>query len=135
MEPVWIQQRVVIAAHEESLAEHGGPSGIRDLGMLESALARPKNLFAYAEEVPSLQRMAAAYAFGIAANHPFLDGNKRTALIASVTFLRLNGLRLVAEKAETYMAFYGLAAGTLSEEELAGWFVRHTVAIQPRHQS
>lgn len=129
MEPIWVQQRVVIAVHEESLAEHGGPSGIRDVGMLESALGRPKNLFAYSEVEPSLQRLAAAYAFGIAANHPFVDGNKRATLVASVTFLRLNGLRLVAEKSETYLAFYELAAGTFSEEELAGWFVEHTVRL------
>jgi death-on-curing protein len=129
VEPIWVQQRVVIAAHEESLAEHGGPSGIRDVGMLESALGRPKNLFAYSEVEPSLQRLAAAYAFGIAANHPFVDGNKRATLVASVTFLRLNGLRLVAEKSETYLAFYELAAGTFSEEELAGWFVEHTVRL------
>src|ERR1700735_4990641 len=98
VEPIWVQQRVVIAAHEESLAAHGGPSGIRDVGMLESALGRPENLFAYSEVEPSLQRLAAAYAFGIAANHPFVDGNKRAALVASVTFLRLNGLRLGAGK-------------------------------------
>ena len=126
MEPIWIQQRMVIDAHEESLVEHGGPSGIRDIGMLESALARPKNLFAYAETEPSLQRMAAAYAFGIAANHPFVDGNKRTALIASLAFLKLNGLVVTADKADRYLTFYGLAAGTVSEDELAEWFVRHT---------
>jgi len=126
MEPIWIQQRMVIHAHEESLVEHGGPSGIRDIGMLESALARPKNLFAYAETEPSLQRMAAAYAFGIASNHPFVDGNKRTALIASLAFLKLNGLVVTADKADRYLTFYGLAAGTVSEDELAEWFVRHT---------
>ena len=129
MEPKWIQQRVVIDAHEESLAEHGGPSGIRDSGLLESALARPRNLFAYSETEPSLQRMAAAYAFGITANHPFVDGNKRTALIASLTFLKLNGLRLIAEKADRYRMFYGLAAGTVSEDDLAEWFLLHTIAI------
>jgi death on curing protein len=129
MEPIWVQQRVVLAAHEESLAEHGGPSGIRDLGMLESALARPKNLFAYSETGPSLKRMAAAYAFGIAANHPFVDGNKRTALIASITFLRLNGIRIVADKAETYLTFYGLAEGRVTEEQLAEWFVLNRVKL------
>jgi len=127
LEPIWIQQRLVIEAHEESLTEHGGPSGIRDMGMLESALARPKNLFAYSEAEPSLQRMAAAYAFGITANHPFVDGNKRTALITSVTFLKLNGLILTADKADRYLTFYGLAAGTVSEDALAEWFVKHTV--------
>src|ERR1700735_1020194 len=104
VEPIWVQQRVLIAAHEESLAEHGGPSGIRDPGMLESALARPKNLYAYAETEPSLPRMAASYAFGIAANHPFVDGNERTALITSFTFLKLNGLRVSADRADCYMA-------------------------------
>src|ERR1700742_4214070 len=126
MEPIWIQQRTVISAHEESLTEHGGPSGIRDIGMLESALARPKNLYAYSESEPSLCRMVAAYAFGIAANHPFVDGNKRAALIASVTFLKLNGLRLTAEKGDRYLTFYGLAAGNVSEEDLAAWFERNT---------
>jgi len=111
------------------LAEHGGPPGIRDLGMLESALARPKNLYAYSETEPSLHRMAAAYAFGITANHPFVDGNKRTALIASITFLKLNGLQVTAEKADRYLTFYGLAAGTVSEEELAAWFARNTSTI------
>jgi death-on-curing protein len=127
MEPIWVQQRVVIAAHEESLAEHGGPSGIRDLGMLESALARPKDLFAYSEKEPSLERMAAAYAFGITANHPFVDGNKRTAFITSMTFLLLNVVRISADKAETYLTFYGLAEGSVSEEQLAGWFVLNQV--------
>jgi len=129
MEPIWVQQRVVIAAHEESLAEHGGPSGIRDPGMLESALAQPKNLYAYSETEPSLQRMAAAYAFGIAANHPFVDGNERTGLIASFTFLKLNGLRVSAEKTDCYATFYGLAAGTISEEQLAEWFIHNTASI------
>ncbi len=129
MEPIWVQQRVVIAAHEESLAEHGGPSGIRDLGMLESALARPKNLFAYSETEPSLEQMAAAYAFGITANHPFVDGNKRTAFITSITFLRLNGIRIAADKAETYLTFYGLAEGSITEEQLADWFVLNRVKL------
>jgi death on curing protein len=129
MEPIWIQQQVVIAAHEESLAEHGGPPGIRDLGMLESALARPKNLYAYSEIESSRHRRAAAYAFGITANHPFVDGNKRTALIASITFLKLNGLQIIADKADRYLTFYGLAAGTVSEEEMAAWFARNTSAL------
>ncbi|MFZ1015598.1 MAG: type II toxin-antitoxin system death-on-curing family toxin, partial [Terracidiphilus sp.] len=87
-----IRQDVVLAMHEEALAQHGGPSGVRDLGLLESALGRPKNLFAYSEEPVSLAQLAAAYARGIAGNHPFVDGNKRTAFMVSVTFLRLNGL-------------------------------------------
>lgn len=127
MEPIWVLQKTAVSAHEESLAEHGGSSGIRDLGLLESALARPKNLYAYGDPEPSLQQMAAACAYGLTANHPFVDGNKRTALIVSVTFLRLSGLRLVADKADTYLMFYGLAAGTLTEEELTEWFVKNTV--------
>lgn len=126
MEPIWIKQQVVIAFHEESLAEHGGPSGIRDLGLLESALARPKNLFAYSESEPSLCRLAAAYAYGITANHPFVDGNKRTAMIAALTFLKINNLRFSADKTESYLMFYGLAEGSVSEAELAEWFERST---------
>ncbi len=130
MEPVWIQQQVVILAHEECLAEHGGPSGIRDLGLLESALAKAKNLYAYAEPAPSLARMAAAYAFGIVANHPFVDGNKRTALIASLTFLKLNCITLTADEVEKYRVFYGLAAGVIDEQQMADWFELSTAPVQ-----
>lgn len=128
MEPVWLQLQVVIAAHDESIAEHGGSSGIRDLGLLESAMARAQNLFAYSREEPSLARMAASYAFGIATNHPFFDGNKRAALIASFTFLHINGLKVIAELGDRYITFLQLAEGTLSEEELAVWFTEQTVA-------
>jgi death-on-curing protein len=114
--------------HEESLMLHGGPEGVRDLGLLDSALARPKNLFAYSEEPPSLAQLAAAYAKGIVANHPFVDGNKRTALIVSVTFLRLNGLQLTAPKEDRVLAFWRLAAGELTEVELALWFAENTSA-------
>jgi death-on-curing protein len=129
MEPVWVLQQAVLLAHEESLAEHGGPSGVRDLGLLESALARPKNLFAYSESEPSLPRMAAAYAFGTVANHPFVDGNMRTALIVSIGFLKLNGLLLTADKADRYVTFYGLAAGTIGENQIADWFEKNTVPL------
>ena len=125
-EPVWIRQDVVLAMHEEALMLHGGPSGVRDLGLLESALARPKNLFAYSEQTPSLSQLAASYAKGIVANHPFVDGNKRTAFTVSVTFLRLNGLQLSAPKEERVLTFWGLAAGDISEEQLANWFARNT---------
>jgi death on curing protein len=121
-EPVWIRQDVVLAMHEEALMLHGGPEGVRDLGLLESALARPKNLFAYSEQPPSLGRLAAAYAKGIVANHPFVDGNKRTAFTVSVTFLRLNGLALTASKEDRVTTFWKLAAGEISEDELAEWF-------------
>jgi death-on-curing protein len=126
MAPVWLQEKFVILAHEESLAEHGGLVGIRDQGLLESALARPKNLLAYAEPAPSLQQIAAAYAFGIAANHPFVDGNKRTALIACITFLKINGIRVSADKVDSYFTFLGLAAGTVSEDELAQWLTKNS---------
>lgn len=127
-EPIWIRPDVVIGMHEESLMLHGGPEGVRDLGLLDSALARPKNLFAYSEEPPSLAQLAAAYAKGIVANHPFVDGNKRTALIVSVTFLRLNGLQLTAPKEDRVLAFWRLAAGELTEVELALWFAENTSA-------
>jgi death on curing protein len=115
--------------HDESLKEHGGPEGVRDLGLLESALARPRNLFAYAEDAISLGRLAAAYAKGIVANHPFVDGNKRTAFTVSVTFLRLNGQILTASKEERVLKFWALAAGELSEEHLAQWFEKYTAPV------
>lgn len=127
-EPIWIRQDAVLRMHEESLALHGGPEGVRDLGLLESALARPKNLLAYSEYSPTLAQLAAAYAKGIVANHPFVDGNKRTALIVSFTFLRMNGLQLTASKEARVLTFWGLAAGEISEAELALWFAEHTVA-------
>lgn len=125
-EPVWIRLDVVLAMHEEALALHGGPEGVRDLGLLESALGRPQNVFAYAEEPVTLGRLAAAYAKGIVANHPFVDGNKRTAFTVSVTFLRLNGLKLTTSMEDRVMTFWKLADGSLSEAELAQWFDRNT---------
>ena len=127
-EPVWIRQDVVLAMHEEALMLHGGAEGVRDLGLLESALARPKNLFAYSEQAPSLARFAASYAKGIVANHPFVDGNKRTAFTISVTFLKLNGLRLTATKEDRVLTFWALAAGEISEEQLAQWFEGNTAS-------
>lgn len=126
-EPVWIRLDVVLMMHEETLMLHGGPEGVRDLGLLESALARPKNLFAYSEkaEVP-MGKLAAAYAKGIIGNHPFVDGNKRTAFTVSATFLRLNGLDLTATKEDRVLTFWGLAAGEISEDELAVWFECNT---------
>ena len=112
--------------HEEVLLLHGGPEGVRDMGLLESALARPKNIFAYSEETPSLARLAASYAKGIVANHPFVDGNKRTAFTVSVTFLSLNGLQLTAPREERILKFWALAAGEISEEQLADWFAHNT---------
>lgn len=127
-EPVWIRQDVVLSMHEEALQLHGGLEGVRDPGLLESALARPWNLYAYSEKAPSLARLAASYAKGIVANHPFADGNKRIAFIVSVTFLRLNGLQLTATKEDQVLTFWALAAGELTEEQLARWFEANTQA-------
>ncbi|MGN6496460.1 MAG: type II toxin-antitoxin system death-on-curing family toxin [Tsuneonella sp.] len=119
----WIATDVAVAAHGEQLAEHGGPAGVRDPGALESAMMRARNLAQYGE--PDIAALAAAYAYGIARNHPFIDGNKRTAAVVSETFLVLNGHRLSASDAELVVAFLALAAGELSEDELADWFRQH----------
>lgn len=121
----WIATEVALAAHAEQLAEHGGGDGIRDEGMLDSAMARPRNLADYGE--PDAAALAGAYAYGIARNHPFVDGNKRTAAVVSETFLLLNGHSLDASDAELVVAFVALAAGELSEDELADWFRQHLV--------
>jgi death on curing protein len=120
---IWVAIEVAQAAHLEQLTEHGGAAGVRDARLLESAMARPQNLVAYGE--PDAAELAAAYAFGIARNHPFADGNKRTAAVVSETFLVLNGHELVASDAELVVAFLALAAGELSEEEIADWFRGH----------
>ena len=120
---IWVTLEVAIAAHAEQLAEHGGGDGVRDSGLLESAMARPQNLVQYGD--PDIAQLAASYAFGIARNHPFVDGNKRTAAVVSETFLLLNGATLLAGDAELVVAFVALAAGDLSEEELTAWFREH----------
>lgn len=120
---IWISLDVAIAAHAEQIAEHGGGEGIREAGLLESAMARPQNLALYGK--PDLCELAASYAFGIARDHPFVDGNKRTAAVVSETFLVLNGGMLQASDAELVVAFIALAAGELSEDELTAWFRDH----------
>ena len=120
---VWIAIEVALAAHAEQLAEHGGGEGVRDAGGVESAMGRPVNQAAYGD--PDAAALAAAYAFGIARNHPFVDGNKRTAAVTAETFLVLNGYRLDASDAELVVAILSLAAGELSEDELANWFREH----------
>ncbi len=122
---VWLLDEAVRAIHERQIAEHGGSSGIRDEGLLLSALARPQNLLAYGEQEPDLAALTAAYAFGIARNHPFVDGNKRTAFVAARTFLLLNGNDLEASQDEKYIAFIQLAEGSLSEDDLAIWIRQH----------
>ncbi len=125
-EPLWMDTADVVIAHDLELAAHGGSTGIRDQGLLESALARPKNIWAYAESRPSLPRLAAAYAFGISANHPFVDGNKRTALVVSFAFLDVNGLEVTASQEDAFLTILGLAAGEINEDQLAAWFERNT---------
>jgi death on curing protein len=123
-EPRWVLKRTVLAIHNLQLAEHGGAVGIREEGLLDSALSKPHHVFAYLEDA-DIFRLAASYAFGIARNHPFTDANKRTALAVSITFLDLNGWDISASKEEVYFTFLHLADGTLSEEELAEWFRSH----------
>jgi len=119
----WIATEVALAAHAEQLAEHGGGEGVRDTGALESAMMRPRNLALY--EQPDAAALAAAYAFGLARNHPFVDGNKRAAAVVAETFLALNGHALAATDAELVVAILALAAGELAEDELADWFRLH----------
>lgn len=120
----WVDKRVLLLLHDESLAEHGGASGLRDEGLLDSALARPLNLVAYGQ--PDAAALAAAYGVGLAKNHPFVDGNKRTAFLAVGLFLALNGNRLTANQAAATVAVFQLAAGELSEEAFAAWLREHT---------
>jgi death on curing protein len=119
----WISKQALVLLHDESLAEHGGASGLRDAGLLESALARPENLAAYTE--PDAAALAASYASGLAQNHPFVDGNKRAAFLAVGLFLYLNGYRLSATQAEATVKVLGLAAGDISEEAFADWLRTH----------
>src|SRR5579862_1445494 len=127
-EPIWVEKPETLVAHSRQLAEHGGSDGIRDETLLESALAKPRNVFAY-DESASLPRLAASYAFGIARNYPFVDGDKRTALVIAEGFLRFNGFRIEASPEEKYLTFLHLADGSLSEEELSAWFTSHAVPI------
>jgi len=126
--PTWVEKELALVIHNLQLVEHGGTEGIREMNLLESALDRPKNLFAYSAKLPSLGRLAAVYAFGIASNHPFVDGNKRTALAVAGTFLGLNGMELTASQEDTYLMFWHLAAGEITEKELAIWFEQHVVS-------
>jgi death-on-curing protein len=118
-EPEWLELQLVIAIHDEQLAVHGGAGGIRDLAMLESALDRPRNKWAY--EKAGLPELAAAYGFGVAKNHPFIDGNKRTSLLAIYTFLGVNGVDFVVPEADAAAMIMSLAAGEVSEESLTRW--------------
>lgn len=124
---LWIEEGVILALHEEHLAEHGGAAGIRDRGLLESALFRLHNLTAYDD--PDLAALAAAYAYGLSRNHSFFDGNKRTAFTVMELFLALNGLELVADDQSCVVTMLNLAAGGLSESEFADWIRTNTKTL------
>lgn len=129
---VWISRALVLAIHHRQLAEHGGIAGLRDAALLDSALARPQQIDAYGEPPPDLAALAASLAFGLARNHAFLDGNKRTAHVAYRTFLRLNDCDLVASDEEKYVAMIGLAEGSLSEPDFAAWLRPRLRPLAPR---
>ena len=122
--PVWVQRDVVLALHDRLLAEFGGGAGVRDEGLLESALARPENLRAY--EKPSLVELAASYTFGLVKNHPFVDGNKRIGFAVGVVFLEINGRRFSAGEADAVVQTLALAAGAIDEKAYASWVKAHT---------
>jgi len=126
---IWIDKHETLTMHAGQIVEHGGSDGVRDEGLLESALARPQNLLAYSEDDPSLCRLGAAYGFEIARNHPFVDGNKRTALVVTLTFLLVNGLAVTAPREDRYFVFDDLAAGKLSEDEFARWLEANTEPV------
>ncbi len=130
-EPVWIPKRVALALHRRQLAEHGGADGIRDEAMLESALARPQQLFAYGDPPPDPCALAAAYAFGVVKNHPFVDGNKRTAFVLMRLFLLRNGFDIItASREDRYYAMLALAAGEHSEESFSNWLRAHAGELE-----
>ena len=121
---VWLEKRALLILHDQTIMKHGGSRGMRDEGLLESALARAQNILVYRENV-SLAELAAAYAFGIAKNHPFVDGNKRAAFAALGAFLKANGWDLTATKVDATLTFLKLAASEITEEELAVWIQGH----------
>lgn len=123
---IWIDRTVILAVHDEQLVEHGGSPGLRDEGLLDSALARPLNLAAYGD--PDVAELAAAYGVGLAKNHPFVDGNKRSAFVAVELFLDINGYELTASDAYCVLAMLAVAAGELDEGEFAAWVRRHAAA-------
>ena len=128
-EPRWVLEDVTLAVHQMLLAEHGGSPGVRDKSLLDSALARPKQRLAY-EPDSTLFELTASYSFGIAKNHPFIDGNKRVALAVGAVFLELNGFELDAPEPEAVIVFEQLAAGNIAEAELANWFKQSCIPAQ-----
>jgi death-on-curing protein len=131
-EPEWIREAEALAIHSQQISLFGGSMGVRDLGLLQSALARPQNQWAYGDPPPSLPRLAAAYAFGISSNHPFLDGNKRAALVISFVFLEINGLEVIASEEDAFLTMLSLAAGEISEDQLAAWFHQNSAPLATR---
>lgn len=130
---VWITRELALAIHDRQLAEHGGGSGVRDEALLEGALARPRQLQAYGDPPPDLAALAASLAFGLARNHPFVDGNKRTAHVCYRVFLALNDAALEASADEKYAAMLGLAEGSVDEPAFADWLRRHMVVRRIGH--
>lgn len=122
---IWISKRLALAIHDRQLAEHGGSIGVRDETLLDSAIARQQQLFAYGDPPPDLAALSASLAYGLARNHPFIDGNKRTAAVACETFIRLNSARLQADDIELYPIYLALAEGSLSESGFADWLREH----------
>jgi death on curing protein len=122
-EPIWILREVALLAHEQSLAQFGGSGGLRDAGLLDSALGKPHNLFAYGK--PSLFELAASCAFGIVKNLPFIDGNKRTGFVVAIAFLRINGWHLEASEVDATLRTLALAAGAMTEAAYADWLKAH----------
>ena len=128
---VWISKALALAIHDRQLAEHGGSAGVRDEALLDSALARPQQLYAYGEPAPDLAALAASLAFGLARNHPFVDGNKRTAHVCYRVFIALNDGEFQATEEDKYIAMLGLADGSLEESAFADW-LRPRIALKPR---
>ena len=125
---VWLNRAVIIAIHEVQLAEQGGGTGVRDPGLLDSALGKPQQLNNYGEPPPDAAALAASYGYGISRNHPFIDGNKRTGYVSAELFLRLNGWRLTADDASCVVTMLAVAAGDITEEAFAAWLRAHAVA-------
>jgi len=128
-EYVWLLPRVVLAIHSRQISEHGGQAGVRDQGLLASALARPVQLLGYGDPSPDIAALAAAYAYGLCRNHPFVDGNKRVAYVAARTFLRLNEWDIDSSTSDKYTTMVSLADGSLSEQGLADWIRQHLKSL------
>ena len=123
----WVDRQTALAIHDRQLAEHGGSLGVRDENLLESALARPRQLRAYGDPAPDIADLAASLAYGISRNHPFVDGNKRTAYVCCEAFLAFNGVELIAEIEDKYVMILALAEGKLAVEQFAAWLRRYSV--------